>query len=217
MKKTCILLVWTLVGCSGTMSHSAAANAIRSHFAQDRQFVLLNVGRVGADCIFNVNGKETHVDWTPEKEISTVTAVAAGYFTVTQDGPGFWKVALTEQGTTAMKAAGETLGSPETGNGCVTQSFELPIASPELVQVTGVTADEMEPQVEYTWRWKASDLGRSLRKDGRAYATMTPSQREHLNWILVGTPRLPIPIPAEDQIFSGTMKFKKYTDGWRPQ
>jgi len=41
--------------------------------------MLLNVGRVGADCIFDVNGKETHFDWTPEKEINTVTAVAAGY------------------------------------------------------------------------------------------------------------------------------------------
>jgi len=79
LKKTCILLLCTFVGCSGTMSHSAAVNAIRSHFAQDRQFMLLNVGRVGADCIFDVNGKETHFDWTPEKEINTVTAVAAGY------------------------------------------------------------------------------------------------------------------------------------------
>ena len=144
------------------MSNAAAAAAIRSSFAKDRQLLLLNIGRVGADCVFNVNGKETHFDWTPEKEISTVTAVAAGYFSVTQDGPGFWKVALTEQGTTAMKAAGEMLGSPETGNGCATQSFELPVARPELVQVTGVTADENEPQVEYTWRWKASDLGRSF-------------------------------------------------------
>jgi hypothetical protein len=217
MKKACILLLCILAGCSGTMSNSTAADAIRSHFAEDRLFVLLNVGRVGVDCVFKINGKEVHFDWTPEKETSTVTAVAAGYLTVTPDGPGFWKVALTEEGTAAMKAAGEMLGAPETGNGCVTQSFQLAIASPELVQVTGVTADESAPEVEYTWRWKAAELGASLRQDGRAYARMTPSQRKDLHVILVGTPRLPIPVPPENQIFSDTMKFKKYTDGWRPQ
>lgn len=86
------------------------------------------------------------------------------------------------------------------------------------MKITGIAADENNPEVEYIWRWKVTELGQELRQDGKVFAALNQGDRSRLeNIVLFGHWHLPIPVPPEDFTSKDTMKFKKFTDGWRPQ
>lgn len=216
MRNAGILLLLVLAGCSSNkLNNKTAAKVIRSPLAQDENTIVADIGRVGTKCVFSMDGKEVPINLSPEATPEIIAAEAVGYLSVTPDGPGFWKVALTERGKAFVQ------GNPKPDpprKGCDYLQIIFLLGTPELVEVTGVTADENPPEVEYLWKWNVTDLGRELRKDGKAFAALNQDQRTMLAKFVLGRiHKLPIPVPPEGYTEKGTVQLKKYTDGWRPR
>jgi len=217
MRKVGVVLLLVLAGCSSNkLDNKTAATVIRSPLAHDENTIVADIGRVGTECVFSMDdGKEVPVNLAPEETPEIVAAEAVGYLSVTPDGSGFWKVALTEKGRTFVQ--GKPAPDPPR-KGCDYQKVSFLLATPELVEVTGVTVDENAPEVEYLWKWNVTDLGRELRKDGKAFAALNQGQRTMLaKFVLSRIHKLPIPVPPEGYTEKGTVQLKKYTDGWRPR
>lgn len=216
MRKFGIVVLLVLAGCSSNkLNNKTAAKVIRSPLAQDQNTIVTDIGRVGATCVYTLDGEEQPIDLSPERSPERFAAEAIGYLSVTPDGPGFWRVALTEKGKSFV------LGNPAPRSalkGCDYQSVTFLLATPELVEVTGVTADENAPEVEYLWKWNVTDFGRELRQDGKAFAALNQDQRKSMaRFVLSRIHKLPIPVPPEGYTEKGTVQLKKYVDGWRPR
>jgi hypothetical protein len=213
-----LLLVTVMMGCSSkTLNNSTAEEKIKSSFHDKQYYIYSEIGRIGTDCgTKTVEGIEVNVGSKPEGP--EISAMAAGYITVEPDGANFRKVTLTEQG----KAAANSEPYEEyVQKGCDYKHIVFPVANRELVQIEGITADENDPEVEYLWRWKVTKLGEALRQDGAAYKTLTPEQRSAMESLEISTTgsfgNFPLPIPPEGSILRSTVRFKRFTDGWRMQ
>lgn len=217
MSKGCWLLLCLLTACSGSkmLDNKTAEERVKFYLNSDKSYFSTEVGRVGADCgTAGSKGHEFSLGVTPSNSDTTRVAEAAGYLSVTPDGAGFWKMELTEK----AKADGVAkFGRAFVQKGCDYKMVDLTIATPELIKVIGVTADENAPEVEYYWRWKATDLGRALQEDGKAYALLSQFDRELMEKYSIYGHHMPIPLPPENLAQKDVMKFKKYTDGWRQQ
>lgn len=218
MRKVAILLVGCVLGCSGAssklMDKTTAAAEIKPHLQAGDNILFLKIGRLGTDCVeLDSAGRETKFDLNPTSNLNTIVAQRAGYATVAPDGKGFWRVALTDQGKAAMK------GTPYASNarkGCDYQQVDFLVATPELVSVTDVTADTNAPEADYSWKWNVTTLGQMLRRDGKVFSTLTPLQQAELQTHIHGLVELvPVPVPAEDFIGYGKVKFQRMIDGWR--
>lgn len=218
MKKASCFLLSFLLGCSGSsMDEATAATKIRSYLKGEHSFIFVEIGRVGSNCIFvDDRGQQRNIDLTPDYNVSTVVARKAGYLTVAPDGNGFWKIALTDKGKAAAAATQEESIVYPPLKGCDYQQVNFFLASPELDFVSGVTANENNPEVDYFWKWNVTELGQTLRRDGKVYPTLTPLQQAELQTHVHGLVHfLQIPVPPETFTGHSTVKFKRYTDGWR--
>ena len=217
-----ILLVACLLGCSGcsnskAMDKQTAAAEIKTYLQVDDNTLFIKIGRLGTNCVeLDSAGRKTKLDLNPASDINTIVAQRAGYATVTPDGKGFWRVALTDQGNAALAAENGKPYAAKAGNGCDYQQVDFVVATPELVGVTDVTADSNAPEADYSWKWKVTDLGKMLRRDGKVFPSLTPLQQAELQTHIHGLVQfLPIPVPAGDFIGSSTAKFQRMIDGWR--
>jgi hypothetical protein len=214
-RKVSILLLGTLLGCSGkTLDNDTAAEEITKYFSSRHIDFFLEVGRVGKDCVLVMpDGTETPIDLAPPGSMKLLAAEAGGYVSIAPDGNNFWKVALTEKGKAVLDGR---FNQEPPRKGCDYQSTWVLIARPELVKITGVTADENTPVVQYQWKWNATEFGRQLRQDGKAFNGLKPDQRADLARLLdAGGLTLPLPVPPETEINRSSVRFRKYTDGWR--
>ena len=145
MRKVAILLIGCFLGCSGAsssklMDKNTAAAEIKPHLQAADNSLFFLIGRVGTDCVeLDSAGRERKIDLNPTSNINTIVAQRAGYATVTPDGKGFWKVALTEQGSAVLAAANQKPYAPNARNGCDYQQVDFLVATPELVRVTDLT------------------------------------------------------------------------------
>jgi hypothetical protein len=219
MRKGWLLPLCLLTACSGSkmLDNSTAEEKIRSAFREKQYYIYSHIGRIGTNCgSKTIEGIEVNVGSKPDA--SEISAMAAGYITVEPDGPNFRKVTLTQQGRAA--ADQEPYGE-NVQKGCDYKQIEFPVATRELVQIEGITADENNPEVEYLWRWKVTKLGEALRQDGAAYKALTPEQRSAMERLEISTDgsleNFPLPIPPEGTVVRRAVKFKRYTDGWRMQ
>jgi hypothetical protein len=217
-------LLFLGIGCSDgssskAMDKSTAAAEIKTHLQGAGNTLLLLIGRLGTNCVeLDSAGRETKRDLDPTTNINTIVAQRAGYATVTPDGKGFWKVALTDQGNAALAAENGKPYASKAGNGCDYQQVDFVVATPELVSVTDVTADMNAPEADYLWKWNVSELGKMLRRDGKVFSTLTPLQQAELQTHIHGLVQfLPMPVPAEDFIGSSKVTFQRMIDGWRIQ
>lgn len=213
-----LVMLAALAGCSkNTLDKKNAAALIQKVYDQDYAAIVADVGRLGSSCpMISDDGRSSWTqDLTPSKNAATVALQSLGYATVTPDGPGFWRVELTEKGKALLHG---NLLPAAARNACENQSAEYLLGTREVTKVTNITGDEKTTTVEYSWKWKTTELGRALRKEGKAYAVLTPDERKSLdrrNTLL--SPRFPIPAPEEDDVITGTATFAKYADGWRPK
>lgn len=220
MRKASFFLLSFLLACSGgTMDKATAANEIRSYLKGEHSFIFVDIGRVGSHCILvDSRGQQQNTDLNPDYNVSTVVARKAGYLTVAPDGKGFWRVELTDKGKAAAAATQEESIVYPPLKGCDYQQVDFFLASPELEFVSGVTADENNPEVDYFWKWNVTELGQTLRRDGQVYPTLTPLQQAELQTHIHALVHfLQLPVPPESFTSHSTVKFKKYTDGWRVQ
>lgn len=206
------------VGCSDnkTISQKIVEEQIKKNLNQALARMAIDVGRIGTACAVTLSdGKETSMDLSPARNTTLIAGQAAGFVSVTPDGNGFWKVALTEKG----KAAVERAAAPDPPkNGCDYQITFFIAGTPQLVKVTGVTTSQETPEAEFLWQWNLTEFGRELRVGGKIYAALTPEQRKDLHdYILITAVDFPIPAPQEKDVHGGKVSFKKYTDGWRIQ
>jgi hypothetical protein len=78
-------------------------------------------------------------------------AEQGGYVKETPDGPGFWKVSLTDKGEKAL-AAGDIKTKPVPARkGCDYQTATFIVGAPELVRITSVVSHEDSTEVAYTY------------------------------------------------------------------
>ena len=204
-------------GCSGskTVSQKNAEEQISKNLKQDLAHMMVEVGRIGTACVLTLSdGEESSMDLSPAGNITLIAAQAAGFVSVTPDGNGFWKVALTDKGKAAVY---RSVPDPPK-KGCDYQATFFIAGTPQLVKVTGVTASQETPEAEFVWRWDLTEFGRELRVGGKIYDALTPEQRKNLHGLVATTAvDFPIPAPPENDVNGGKVSFKKYTDGWRIQ
>jgi len=219
MRKVALLMMLAiLAGCSrNTLDKKTAAELIQKVYDKDYAAIMTDVGRLGSSCeMISDDGRSSWTeDLTPSKNATVVALQSLGYVTVTPDGPGFWRVELTEKGKALSH--GDLLPTA-TRNACKAQNVEFLLGTREVIKATDIAGDEKTATVEYSWKWKTTELGQALRKDGKAYAVLTSDQRKSLdsrNTLL--SPRFPIPAPEEGDVMTGTATFAKYADGWRPK
>lgn len=212
-----LVMLAALAGCSSnTLGKKMAAELIQKVYDKDYAAILADLGRLGSSCVMiSDDGSTWTQDLTPSKDAAILALQAVGYATVTPDGPGFWRVELTEKGK-ALRHGDPLSGSAR--KGCESQTVEFLLGTREVTKVTNITGDEKTATVEYSWKWKTTELGQALRKDGKAYAVLTPDQRKSLtHHTTLLSPGFPIPAPEEDDVITGTATFAKSADGWRPK
>jgi hypothetical protein len=219
MRKIAILLLGCVVGCSSSkqLDKNTAAAELKPYLQGGDNVLFITIGRVGTNCVeLDSAGRETKFELNPMSNINTIVAQRAGYATVTPEGKGFWKVALTEQGSAALAATNATPYAHNARKDCDYQQVDFLLATPELVNVLDVTVDENAPQVDYFWRWKVTALGQMLRRDGKVFSTLDPLQQAELQTHIFGLVELlPLPVPPEDFSGHATVKFQRTVDGWR--
>lgn len=216
-----LLLIAVTVGCTDSkmLDNTTAEDQIRVSFRDNKYRILMHVGRVGLDCgtkpLEGMPGEVVSVGSKPDGP--EIAAKAVGYITVEPDGTNFRKITLTEQGKAA--ADGEPYGE-EVQKGCDYKQVDFPVANKELVKISGITADENNPEVEYLWHWNVTKLGEGLRENGAAYNALTPEQRNQMHRLDIMGASLgdvPVPLPPEGSVSTSVVKFKRFTDGWRMQ
>jgi hypothetical protein len=75
----------------------------------------------------------------------------------------------------------------------------VPVATFQVVAVTGIMSGEKEAMVEFTWKWKLTPIGEKLAAKGMKFATPTA-------WSWDFDP---------DKLSNGEAVLKLYDDGWR--
>ncbi len=215
MRIAMLLLLSALIGCSSSkvMDADAATKAVKAYLEIRKKGIQVETGRIGTGCVLVNNGQEVPMDLTPDSDIGMLVAERAGYVSVTPDGAAFWKADLTGPG----KANVDIQKSAPASKGCDYQFTRFVLATRELTNVTRVVSDESNAEVEFTWKWNTTELGRAFREDGKLYAMLSPSQRENFSLHLYGgSPQLPIPVPPENFTDKDTLKFKRSAGGWQP-
>jgi hypothetical protein len=213
-----LLLTLAQIGCSkkDKLDDATAVKAVNS-MLDDKARIETHIGHVGADCIqFYLNGEEAPTDLDPGKSDFTFIAEQAGYFKETPDGPGFWTVSLTDRGEKAVAAGDIKLKPVPPRKGCDYQQATLILGRTELDKITRITGDEDSTQIDYTYRWRLTDLGRALRQNGAIYKLLDEDQRKSLEKYSHGFfHMLPIPAPDDSYTDSESVRVKKYPEGWR--
>lgn len=214
-----------LAGCTkDTLDRKIAQPQIEKKLHGMGKSLTVRVGRVGSHCSsIEAGGNTFEVDDNPNQSPDTLAAIKAGYVTAVPDGKDFWKVSLTPAGKAFADAEHVSAQQHEAKNGCETDIYFLPVASPQLFMIDGVSVGDQEPEVTYLWKWNVTDLGATLRENGSAYKQMTSEERrkleEFLNLAEYG-PHLSIPVPEEHNpplVTKASVKFKRFDNGWRIQ
>ncbi len=197
------------------LDKTTAASEIKTFLAIGDTALSVYVGRVGRRCAeAQPNGEKRMVDRSPDSDISSVIAKRAGYITIAPEGKGFWKIALADRGTKAL-APNEKPYDHTIGGGCDYQQVDFTLATPELVEVTAILGTERVPSVQYSWKWNVTELGQTLRQDGKVYPTLNEEQRLSLGFSKLGLVEvLPIPVPPENFIGHSTAAFTRDGNGW---
>lgn len=213
-----LLLATAQFGCSkkDKLDDETAKKAVNS-MLDDKARIETHIGRVGTDCIqFFSNGEEVSTSLDPGKDEFTFIAEQAGYIKETSDGPGFWTVSLTDKGEKAVAAGDIKLKPVPPRKGCDYQNATFILGRTELEKINSVVSGEDSTEIGYTYHWRLTDLGRTLRQDGSIYKLLDEEQRKFLEKFAHGSLHV-FPIPAPDDSFtdSESVRVKKYPEGWR--
>lgn len=226
-----VLLLGMALGCTNAnssfkagMDRETAAHEVSSGLRGEDNALPVEIGKVGLRCeVQNPDGTKAKMPIDAEHSVSHVVAQKAGYVTVTREGKGLWTVALTDKGKAALEKQPKDFlpdltnkDDRNTLSGCDFHEVAFKIASPELIRVTGVTADEKTPKVDFFYKWHTTELGDMLRADGSVFTQLDPLQKaEMMRAVDALVYRAPIPLPPPDRIESGSATFTRYDDGWR--
>jgi hypothetical protein len=218
MGKASILLLCVFIGCSSNkLDEKTAAEGIKSLIKGDVTRIYVEIGRVGTDCVeIFESGEELPINLDPGWSLPTHVAELAGYLTETLDGPGSWKVSLTDKGRAALAAGEIQLRPVPPRKGCDYQQATLILASSDFVKITDIIPGKDSTQVDYLHKWVLTDLGRSLRQDGKVYALLDFKERDWLKKLISGRHhKMPLPAPADDYTEKASIRVKKLPEGWR--
>jgi hypothetical protein len=212
-----------VIGCSkGTLDRKSASEKINEAFSEECVHIPVRIGRLGLHCETRTaeNGKTADLELDPKTDTAVTMAHAADYVDVVPDGEGSWKVNLTNTGRTFVAAYHIVPEPPPSSSHCGYQFYSLPLATAHVVEVTGIVPGEKTAQVEFTWNWTLTDLGRGLRGDGKIYSALNDVHRDSLKmWLSANPgPTLKIPAPSDEELKAphhDTAQFVKYDDGWR--
>jgi hypothetical protein len=220
MRRAGLLLLIVLVGCSGRkdkLDEKTAADGIGPYLKGNASRFSVTIGRVGTQCPNkDVNGDEILDYLDPGISIETHLLEIAGYVTEAPDGPGFWKLSLTDQGKAAAAANQSRNYAVPPGKGCDYQVVFFTLATSELVKVTSIVPGEGSTKVNYLYRWNLTDLGQMFRADGKLYSMLDKEQRDSLRKMI--QPRIhpvPFPLPPDSYTDSSSMQVKKFPQGWQ--
>jgi len=220
MHKAGLLLLIMFTACSGNkdkLDEKTAADGIRSYLkGNDSRFAVM-IGRVATECPYRgVNGEELSDYTDPGPSIEIHLVELAGYVKEATDGPGFWKLSLTDKGKAAAAANQSRNYAVPPGKGCDYQVVFFTLAAPELVKVTGIVSGEESTQIGYLYQWKLTDLGQMLRDNGQLYSMLDQEQRDRLGkMIQPRVYRIPFPLPPDSYTNSSSVRVKKFPEGWR--
>jgi hypothetical protein len=198
------------------LDKQTAAEEINRVFETSKNSITPHIGRIALKCE-DEDDRTAYYGGDPNDDLDTVIARAVGYVVVIPDGKGYWKINLTDKGQAVMSAGGGKLYDPEKHAKCDYQLAQFYIATPTLVEVTRITGGEHAAVAEYTYKWKATELGAALRNGGIAYSKLSSNQRFDLKYYLAKYSEVHgvnIPVPPEDKVDYGSLIFAKGDNGW---
>lgn len=92
----------------------------------------------------------------------------------------------------------------------------LPLAVREAPEITGVTDEnQTNKRVDFTYKWKATELGEAFDPNSAAFAKLSPELQESLkkvNWNMFSGSNKLLDFTTPRK---GLARFKKFDDGWR--
>lgn len=232
MKKILLIALFgLLVACSRSVespTKQTVKKMINSNYASFSRTLHFDIGRTGTKCFYPFSGERNEepmdIGYRPETDIETVVAVSAGLITVKPVGTDHWDLGLTDKAKQVMSAESIQQKYHRVGNGCDEYEVSFPIATAYVETVKDPSAEGGTFAFPYSWKWRITELGETLRQDGPVYSRLTPTQRHDLEEktnISFGTgfesvPVLPYPVPseAENAPHWGTALFTKKSNGW---
>jgi hypothetical protein len=116
-----------------------------------------------------------------------------GYISITFALDGSGQTALTEKGRDAIA----TLKWKKAPLALWPSALWVPVATPQIVNITGITSDENIATAEFDWRWKLTPIGERLTSHG---------------FRLEGWGGMDF---DPEKISKGQATLKRYDDGWR--
>src|ERR1051325_2305093 len=167
------------IGCSkNTLDRKTATAKMNETFSSQRERIPVRIGRIGIHCETRTeNGMTEELELDPKFDTALTIAHLASYVDVVPDGEGFWKTNLTEAGRAFLEAYHVTPEQPPSSSHCGYKFYARPLATTHVLEVTGIIPGEKTAQVEFTWTWSLTDLGRGLSSEGKIYRGLNDVKR----------------------------------------
>jgi hypothetical protein len=195
----------------------SSAEIVQQKLSSEPKVIYVKVGRVGAHCAEIIGGNDIELDLNPQQNIDTIVAVKAGYLTFVPDGKDFWDVTLTDKGKAAIRLDSRVaLYGHQTLKGCDYQQADFIVARGALVKTTATKDDNNSPEIEYSWKWEPTELGRALTQTGEIYSKLNSKQREDLRRSLADSEMSPpMSVPVDSIIVNSRVVLKNRNGQWR--
>jgi hypothetical protein len=190
----CVFTIWvvlSLVGCSNSLQREQAAEAImHSQFLAQPLEKEIKVGDFTPAC-----GDEPDSDSYGLKE--------AGFLTIQPGKEGYWHVELTQAGKDAMVRVHAT--NLKDFHACHLQIWTYTIATPQSVNVTGLSRADQITEAEFHVIYKPNELGEMYLFNSPIDQKLS-DQKRHLS---------PILFQGGEDYEKHVARFKLFDDGWR--
>lgn len=198
-----------LVGCSHGLSKKAAAAQLDEDSKGRGPALFVDAGRVGTKC--DSGGMSSFDNEDPTRDFQFIAAEKMGLINIKKDGDSFWKIELTDTGSSASKGMNGGMGVHKNGCDYHLVGFDLGERSPVSVTAVRQLGDDAA-EVDYKWTYVANDLAKRMASQLSPEEIAELSRAEKRR----GTHQsLLIPDGNQSLEYSGTQKFKKLGGVWK--
>ena len=217
---TIAVLAMLFTACGNDLSRSKAKKEIEDSITfKEPPAIYIEIGTLGEQCI----------PLSPERDKGNLLLRELGILRIEKTGPSLWNVSLTEKGKELFARLQQTPYGGSKEKGCDYQQITLPLATREIIEVTGIQRDGNKSIAEFSWKWAPTEFGRALFEDTAEYKALTPQEKEWLKdkveggafvnaGIAVGGVDRSIILtdfPVKAHVKLSTATFHLYDDGWR--
>jgi hypothetical protein len=204
----CILAIF-LLGCSGDLSRSRAAELIHDSFTyHEDPHIDISVGKIGS-CDKYTGPHDPSLDG------AYMMLAKAGYLTIKPAEKNYWWISLTDVGNKFVSSEGRWGSGYVKEHGCDSTGATFPVAKMknDPPHITGIVTEGDKAMVTYICRFELTSLGKQLSAESHLLDGFTVQQKIDLQHEIKAANYIHLPLSEDD--CGGTYTFQKYDDGWR--